>query len=889
MKEGVCKICGSPKSEDGSGSLTQWLSRCRCVEPGTTDDDTETSMEEQQVSVCRICGKRQAQGRSGSLTQFIFRFDLCSCQVPSGSRADEPPGEVESEVLSPSETDVEAAALELPADSFPTGRYRPLQRLGSGASGEVYKAYDLLLKKLVAVKVLRSLTEAQMVSFQEEARATSKLNHPGVVRLLDFDVTPGGAPYMVLDFVDGTVLSEYLEENGPIPWSVCCDIAIKLCEALSYAHDHGVLHRDIQPGNVILSWSAGVLSVHLIDFGLAKIIQDRPDPQNIPEGAPTLAGTPFYMSADTARGLPYDRRSEVYSLGCVIFEMLAGRPPFLGGSPLETLAMHAEQDPPDLGLLAGDESIPDWLRSVVDRCLAKDPDYRYASMEDMLADLRASTQEATEYCQEKTEYCQEKTRGSRTFLPVPTFLPVLALVLAAMAGVCVFSGTREGGGPLPEREVERPIIELKPSDLHNCYDPATRKLVARMLVDDDNCASLSEFGDAIEIDLSMGSVSDKVFSQIKSPRLRILNLSDTNVRTLENIDRLESLETLYLGNTPVDNHSLLKLAGLPNLKGIDLSRTEIDRGAIASILKLDGLVSLDVRQTALSQKDAAAIARAMPGCTVNFRKPVQQVNQLELTELMQQKRFSEVIARMDRLIESVEKAQGKDAKVLAFAYGIRGQSFLLDGRLDEARVSLDRAINICHRRGEKVWLIPALQSRCSLAALDNRSEEQIRLARELCQAVEKRYGDSPELVINEANLANVLRARDHKQESMEHYRRAVAIGEGLESPSPTSVRLVTWSAQQLCHDSRARKDSASAEKYARIAVKYWQKVSAGEASKNASAISDVYSMLASSLVDGGKIEEAIKAKETCVEIARSHNLKSLDKRSRELEHLKTLR
>ncbi|MCA9803974.1 MAG: protein kinase [Cyanobacteria bacterium HKST-UBA02] len=885
MKEEVCKICGSPKSEEGSGSLTQWLSRCRCVEPGTTDDEMETSMEEQQVSVCRTCGKRQAQGRSGSLTQFIFRFDLCSCRAPLGSRDEEPPVAVEREVLIPTETEAEAPALELPADSFPIGRYRPLQRLGSGASGEVYKAYDLLLKKLVAVKMLRSLTEAQMVSFQEEARATSKLNHPGIVRLLDFDVTPGGAPYMVLDFVDGTVLSEYLEANGPLPWSVSCDIAIKLCEALSYAHGHKVLHRDIQPGNVILSWSAGVLSVHLIDFGLAKIIQDS-EQQQISEGSPTLAGTPFYMSADTARGLPYDRRSEVYSLGCVIFEMLAGRPPFTGGSPLETLAMHAEQEPPDLGSLAVDESIPDWLRSVVDRCLAKDPDSRYASMEDMLSDLRVSSGQT----REEPEYSQEKTQNSRTsriFLPL-----VIALVLLAVAGVCLFSATRESGDLLPEREVEKPVIELKPSDLHNCYDPATRKLVARMLVDDENSAALSEFKDAMVIDLSMCSVSDKVFSCIKSPRLRVLKLSDTNVRTLENIDSLQSLEELYLGNTPVDNQSLQKLASLPNLKGLDLSRTEIDGGAKANILKLDGLASLDIRQTALSENDAEAIARAMPGCSVGFRElapPPSPINQLELTALMQQKRFSEVIARMNRIIESIEKAQGKDAKILAYAYGILGQSYLLDGRKDPARVSLDRAIAICHRRGEEIWIIPALQARCSLAALDNSPAEQTRLARELCKAVDKRYGDSPELVINEANLANVLWATDHKQESMEHYRRVVEIAEGLESPSPTSVRLVTWSAQQLCLNSRAQKDPASAEKYARIAVNYWQKVSAGEASRNASAISDAYSMLASSLVDGGKIEEAIKAKETCVEIARSHNLKSLDKRSRELERLKKLR
>lgn len=875
MREELCKICGSPRSLDGSGSLTQWLSRCRCSQSGSTGDQTE------QHSVCRTCGKRQARGRSGSLTQFIFRFDLCTCQAPSGTRSGDPRGPRMAGL-----SEAGAEALDLPADSFPFGRYRPLQLLGSGASGEVYKAFDPLLKKFVAVKVLRTLTAAQMVSFQEEARATSTLNHPGIVRLLDFGVTPGGTPYMVLDFIDGTVLSGYLEENAPLKWTECCDIAVKLCEALSYAHDHRVLHRDIQPGNVILSRDAGALSVHLIDFGLAKIIQDQQSWRELPEGSQTLAGTPFYMSADTARGLPYDRRSEVYSLGCLIFEMLAGRPPFIGGSPLETLARHAEEMPPALADLIGSDIVPGWLQNVVEKCLAKEPGDRYETMESLAAALRIAEGEVGT----DRENVKTVSGSSRARLDFPFKHSVIAVALIAVAGFYATVGLREGSAPVPEREVEKTASELNPSALDGCYDPVARKLDGRMLVDDENSVELGKFKDAIEIDLSMCEVTDKVFARIDSPRLRILRLADTNVSSLGNIERIESLEELYLGNTAVGNQSLRRLARLPSLHCLDLCRTEIDGGAIGDLLELDGLASLDLRHTALTEQEVGEIARRMPACSVNFNEQSAiPISQQKLAELTARGRYREVIEQTARFIEMIEKEQGKDATILAFLCCIHGQNCLLDGRLDAARASLDRAIAIGERRGERVWIVPALLSRCSLASREKNQVDLVRFARELCRATEKRYGESPELCAQETHLADVLTTHGNFEEGRVHYEKAVAIGAGIEAPAPALVRSLSWSAQQLYRFYRAEKNFPEAERHSRLAVGYWQRLSGQEAASNAGLISDAYSILATSLIDGGKLEEAIRAQETSVDIARSHNLESLEKQLGKLARMKKAR
>lgn len=370
MENAVCPICKNPKKSSSAGRLTQWIVACTC-------DLAELQIESGQdvsVSICRECGKRIGEGRSGSFTQFIFRFDICQCRVPS-------PIKRVLEIQPQKEEDYyvnleEEPELALDKSKFPTDRYKALSRLGQGGGGTVYLARDRLLNKLVAVKVLSMSQVKQLTAFQEEAKATSKLNHPSIVSLLDFGLTESEVPYMVLEHIPGSSLEDFISKEGPMEWRVARYVFAQICDALDYSHTHMILHRDIKPSNILLFQNqTGYLDVKLIDFGIAKI---KSEGQNGDQSA-TMAGAPLYMSPDVGLGREYDQRSEVYSLGCVLYETLTGKPPFEGHNALQTLVMHAEDVPALIDDLV-DIEFPKELGPIVAKSLEKDPKDRYQSM-----------------------------------------------------------------------------------------------------------------------------------------------------------------------------------------------------------------------------------------------------------------------------------------------------------------------------------------------------------------------------------------------------------------------------------------------------------------------------------------------------------------------------
>lgn len=189
-------------------------------------------------------------GRSGSFTQFIFRSDLCCCEQPGVAVE-------ERQAVGPADQELdrkvrdEEDELDLDESVFPGERYRPLMELGSGASASVYLARDRILDKLVVVKQLRPMRAQDSVAFNEEARILSRLEHPGIVRVLDFGISPGGFPYMVLEHDPGRTLAAYLAEHGPISWEIARSWFAELASTLAYAHQRGVFHRDIKPANLL--------------------------------------------------------------------------------------------------------------------------------------------------------------------------------------------------------------------------------------------------------------------------------------------------------------------------------------------------------------------------------------------------------------------------------------------------------------------------------------------------------------------------------------------------------------------------------------------------------------------------------------------------------------
>lgn len=369
----VCPICRNPRRSSSHGSLTQWIVACNC-----DLRDLETTEVESSIIICRDCGKRIGEGRAGSFTQFIFRSDVCRCQVPKPLRDSIEAAEAQEQEIYVVE-EMEEAELEVDRSSFPTERYKPLARLGSGTGGAVYLARDTVLNKKVAVKILQMLEAKQLVGFQEEARATSKLNHPSIVGLIDFGLTGKGIPYMVLEYFPGLSLEIILERDGPLDWQTAQMIFEQVCDGLAYAHDNGIYHRDIKPSNLLLQRDdTGKVDVRIIDFGVAKV--QGHNTLSGEEQGKTVVGAPLYMSPDAGLGIPYDSRSEIYSLGCVIFESLTGKTPFLGETAYQTLALHAREAPPLLVQARPQGNFPRGLEQLVAKALAKKPDERFQDM-----------------------------------------------------------------------------------------------------------------------------------------------------------------------------------------------------------------------------------------------------------------------------------------------------------------------------------------------------------------------------------------------------------------------------------------------------------------------------------------------------------------------------
>jgi len=262
--------------------------------------------------------------------------------------------------------------------------YEVLSRLGEGGMSVVYKAHHLLLDKPVALKFIKPglITDDRAVRrFQQEARAASELSHPNVCSVKDFGILESGQPYIVMDFLDGNSLQEIIETRGPLTPKEALELFFQVCHGLSEAHARGVVHRDIKPGNmVMMKEKDGTGTLKIVDFGIARLArEDDTGPDLTSTGE--IFGTPKYMSPEQCRGQKVDKRSDIYSLTCVLYEMLVGKPPFIAESSIELLMMHVSEAP-----ALDQKNLPDALKSILYRGLAKSPEDRYQSVGDMARD-----------------------------------------------------------------------------------------------------------------------------------------------------------------------------------------------------------------------------------------------------------------------------------------------------------------------------------------------------------------------------------------------------------------------------------------------------------------------------------------------------------------------
>ncbi len=258
------------------------------------------------------------------------------------------------------------------------GRYRVLGRLGVGGMATVYLAEDSSLGRKVALKVMaeRYAEDGEFVErFRREAQAAARLNHPNIIAVYDRGEADG-RPYIAMEYLQGRTLKQVIQKEGPLPPERAIAVAMQVLSGLRYAHEHGVVHRDVKPHNVLVGDDG---RIKVTDFGIAH----AGDPQMTEVGS--IVGTAQYLSPEQARGRSVGPQTDVYSLGVVLYEMLAGRVPFEGDSSVAIAMQHVSDEPPPLRSLVPD--VPESLAMVVAHSMLKQPDQRYGSADEFSADL----------------------------------------------------------------------------------------------------------------------------------------------------------------------------------------------------------------------------------------------------------------------------------------------------------------------------------------------------------------------------------------------------------------------------------------------------------------------------------------------------------------------
>lgn len=270
-------------------------------------------------------------------------------------------------------------------------KYEVQELIGRGGMGRVYKVRHQLLDKPMALKLLtqtgKGLDDIDVARFDAEAKAASGLHHQNLAGIHDYGTTDDGSPYLVMDFIDGESLSDLLERDSALKEEDAIELFLQICSGLEFAHSKHLIHRDIKPSNIMVSKESGKLQARIVDFGIAKKLPTADEHNPTLTGTGQIVGSPQYMSPEQCLGYKLDVRSDIYSLGLVMFETLTGKKVFEGENAIQVIYRHVNERAPLFKSVAPNTKLSSSIERIVLQALEKEADNRYQTVEDLKRDL----------------------------------------------------------------------------------------------------------------------------------------------------------------------------------------------------------------------------------------------------------------------------------------------------------------------------------------------------------------------------------------------------------------------------------------------------------------------------------------------------------------------
>ncbi len=503
-----------------------------------------------------------------------------------------------------------SALAKVVADVALPSRYLDIRLVGHGATSVVLRAHDSFLAKDVAIKYLKcELSDRTSIRrFQQEAKMLSAFHLMHLPVVLDFGLSTCGRPFMVMELVEGVSLKQTIRERGALPVELSIEITLQLLIALNHAHERGIVHRDLKSQNIMITWTGdGRPFVKLVDFGLAKSTIDSGFITDIG----VAVGTPLYMSPEQACGKTTDERSDIYSLGCVFFEMLTGFTPFQRESITRTINAHISETAPKLHSLRNFHSpVISRLESIVERMLEKDPHDRYENaisvsteLEDLILLSRQSDTrqqyKIIELPQSFAATADVVSSRTQWFRRRPMALLILSLVTIILLSTTICSAF-DACEPrtrchLPMYQLEKYALKVRRHS--DKFHIADKTAYALPTTTDRDLRLLNEFREIKHVSLVATNVTGGGLNEIEKLGIESLDLDTLTINQsgFDAIGQMQKLAALRLDYQPyLSGAKLAALKQCKRLSSLSISNTYLSRQAQVEISALQGLTELNL-------------------------------------------------------------------------------------------------------------------------------------------------------------------------------------------------------------------------------------------------------------------------------------------------------